>query len=88
MPLVVLFSLAAFQSSPHCFMMLCACTGPVDARPRAPANKRAESATLKDVLIIVNSSDYGRPAISPARSQPRRVAELIPPHVAVPLNRT
>src|ERR1700723_2788017 len=53
MPLVVLFSFAAFHSSPHCFMMLCAWTGPVDARPNAPANKKAESATLKDLLIIV-----------------------------------
>jgi len=69
MPLVVLFSLAAFQSSPHCFMMLCACTGPVEARPRAPANKRAESATLKDVLIIVIPSDMGALVTSPAHSQ-------------------
>ena len=70
MPLVVLFALAAFHSSPHCFMMLCACAAPVEARPRAPAKNKAESATLKDVLIIVNPSDMGAPAISPALSQP------------------
>ena len=63
MPLVVLFALAAFQSSPHCFMMLCACAAPVEARPRPPANKSAESATLKDLLIIVIPSDAGSPAI-------------------------
>ena len=70
MPLVVLFSLATFQSSPHCFMMLCACTGPVEARPRALAKNSAESATLKDVLIISIPSETGAPAISPALSRP------------------
>src|SRR5690348_16631989 len=61
-PFVVLFALAAFHSSPHCFMMLSACA-PVEARPRATANKSAESAALKDVPIIVSTSDRGVPAI-------------------------
>jgi hypothetical protein len=68
-------------------MMLCACAAPVEARPRAPANNRAESATLQDVLIIVDPSDLERPAVSPARSEPAS-AGLISPHAAVPLNAT
>ena len=65
MPLVVLFALAAFQSLPHCFMMLCASAGPVVAKPMAPARKRAESAILTEVLIIAVPFDAG-PALSSA----------------------
>ena len=61
MPLVVLFALAAFQSSPHCFMTLSARTAPADASVKAPAKAKAESATRKDLLIIVIPSDSGRP---------------------------
>ena len=67
---VLLFAFAAFQSSPHCFITLCACTGPVDARARAPATKKAESAARKDVLIIVVPSYAGVPATSPGHLQP------------------
>ena len=69
MPLVVLFALAAFHSSPHCFMMLCASAAPVVAKPKAPARKRAESAILIEVLIIANPFDAGAPALSPAPSR-------------------
>jgi hypothetical protein len=51
-------------------MMLCAWTGLLEARPRAPANKKAESAILKDVLIIAIPSDMGDQAVSPALSRP------------------
>ena len=70
MPLVVLFALATFHSSPHCFMTLCAWAAPVAATARAPAKKRAESATLIEVLIIANPFDAGAPARSAAPSQP------------------
>ena len=56
MPLVVLLALATFHSSPHSFMTLSARATPVEARPRAPAKKRAERATLYDVPIIANPS--------------------------------
>jgi hypothetical protein len=87
MPLVVLLALAAFQSSPHCFMTLSARAAPVEARPKAPANKRAESATLNDVVIIASPSKMGTAALSPAVSLPDE-AEPIAPHAAVPLNPT
>jgi hypothetical protein len=58
---VVLFAFAAFQSSPHSFMTLSACAALIEAKPRAPATKKAESAARKDVLIIVVSLLRGRP---------------------------
>ena len=63
MPLVALLALAAFHSSPHCFMTLCAWAAPVAARARALATKMAESATLIEVLIIANPSCKGAAAI-------------------------
>jgi hypothetical protein len=85
MRFVVLFALAAFHWSPHCFMTLCAWASVV-ARARTPTMKRAESATLIEVLIIANPFDVGALSSSGGSLGSATIPELIPPRAAVPLN--
>src|SRR5208337_4226605 len=63
-PFVALFALAAFHSSPHCFIMLCARAPPVVARPTAAATRKAENAALNDLIFMsapsVRCGDWGQ----------------------------
>src|SRR5271166_3898388 len=47
-PLVVLFALAAFHSSPHAFITLTSARAAPLARPKAAATRKAENATFND----------------------------------------
>src|SRR5271166_1729633 len=55
-PLVALLALAAFHSSPHCLMMLCACAPSVAANPTAMAATKAAAAIFTEIILISTPS--------------------------------